>query len=500
MIGIGVATLAFIGAAVIVAREIWATTPSGDGASSRDLLEDGTGDRLIVRASVGFLAAVIVGYLAFDRAFAWLHIPGTPLFLGEFVMFAALGLLLVSPIAGFGAVLRRNRPALILLTWMAWGAVFLVLQGPSYGIDALRDSAQWYYASFSFVVLFILAKGYVSVDGVRRFLSRIAPYVIVWMPISILLNTLFGQLPIYVPDSLISVFARRPGNAAVVSMAFVGYIWMVEDERSMSERMRLILTTTGILTVLLAGIVNRGGLVSGAVGLILVLVLIGRSRGTVVLTVSAVVLSTLTLALITDLEVDIFENGRVISARQLLGNLSSVTEVGNEDGFEQGTVEWRLNLWERVVDDVTKLHPVSGFGPGPDLGERYEVTTNPDIPLRNPHNSHLGVLARMGLVGAGLWIAFWVSWYTSALTARRRAIAGGAVSDAALLAWMTAVATMILVNAIFDPTLEGPQVAIPLWSGVGVVLYLIGRRLPSAESEPASSAEISLSLHPLERT
>ena len=486
MIAIVVTTFALALAAFIIIREVRATSANAALPEPVSLHMPESATPGIVNAAKIVLGVAIVGYLLFDRAFAWLHVPGVPLFLGEAVLALGIATLLVSPLAGFGSVLRRNPTALILGAWMLWGATFLALQGPRYGIDALRDAAQWYYASFAFVVLFLMNRGYLTADGVRKFLGKIAPFVIVWMPLSILVDTLTPAGPPYVPDSLIQIFAHRPGNAAVVSMAFVGYLWLVDDRRSITPRIRMVLTTIGILTVLFAGIVNRGGLVAGALGLALVLIAVGKQRGSIVLTVSAVVVGALSVAVVTNLEVDIFNNGRVISARQFLGNIASVTDLEGEGGVEAGTISWRLRIWELVMDDITNLHPVTGFGPGPDLGERYGITTNPDVPLRNPHNSHLGVLARMGWVGAALWSAFWVSWYVRSIRASRAAREYGAAVDGALLSWLGAVAAMVLVNAIFDPTLEGPQVAIPLWSAVGLGLYLTDRYLQPV----ASSARI----------
>jgi len=36
------------------------------------------------------LLLLLAGYLLFDRAFAWLHVPGTPLFIGELVLMSGL--------------------------------------------------------------------------------------------------------------------------------------------------------------------------------------------------------------------------------------------------------------------------------------------------------------------------------------------------------------------------------------------------------------------------
>ena len=66
-----------------------------------------------------------------------------------------------------------------------------------------------------------------------------------------------------------------------------------------------------------------------------------------------------------------------------------------------------------------------------------QVTNGAD-PLRSPHNSHVDVLARMGLMGISLWIALWLGWYWRLVTGCRRLArrglharrqVGGAVHD-----------------------------------------------------------------------
>ena len=54
-----------------------------------DLLEPDaavTRESRIVRVFEIALLIVLVGYAFFDRGFAWLHIPGTPLFIGELIL------------------------------------------------------------------------------------------------------------------------------------------------------------------------------------------------------------------------------------------------------------------------------------------------------------------------------------------------------------------------------------------------------------------------------
>jgi hypothetical protein len=39
----------------------------------------------------------VAGYLLFDRAFAWIHIPGTPIFVGEVALAAGLVVIIRTP-------------------------------------------------------------------------------------------------------------------------------------------------------------------------------------------------------------------------------------------------------------------------------------------------------------------------------------------------------------------------------------------------------------------
>jgi len=125
--------------------------------------------------------------------------------------------------------------------------------------------------------------------------------------------------------------------------------------------------------------------------------------------VAGVGLSLATVAIVSDVRVPV-SNGREISAAQMMENIGSIINPDGAESRQRSTTEWRLSLWSSVVNDVNNEHPLNGFGPGPDLGERYGVTTSEQVPLRNPHNSHVGVLARMGWVGIGMWAVLWSVW------------------------------------------------------------------------------------------
>jgi O-antigen ligase len=182
----------------------------------------------------------------------------------------------------------------------------------------------------------------------------------------------------------------------------------------------------------------------------------------------------LTLALVTNVSIPLF-GGRNISAEQFMTNITSIIDPESGSSRETSTTAWRLEIWGRVFDDVVTDSPITGFGPGPDLGEIYGVGGAATETLRNPHNSHVGVLARMGFVGMLAWATLWTVWAMQLLLLRQRLNRRGRRAEGAMGAWLVVSATMILLNAIFDPTLEGPQVAIWLWMlfGIGAALPLL---------------------------
>ena len=88
------------------------------------------------------LVPLLGGYLFFGRPFAYLHIPGTPVFIGEIVL--VVGLIEAVPyIKAIRVVVRQHLPLQLLLAFMAVGALRMLWDLPEYGLDAVRDSAPW---------------------------------------------------------------------------------------------------------------------------------------------------------------------------------------------------------------------------------------------------------------------------------------------------------------------------------------------------------------------
>ena len=169
---------------------------------------------------------------------------------------------------------------------------------------------------------------------------------------------------------------------------------------------------------------------------------------------------------------------RELSVRQVIENVQSISEEATSGSRFDTTTQWRLNLWGDVLEDVLRQDRVfAGLGFGENLASRYEVIPVVSVPLRNPHNSHLSVIARMGMVGAFFWAAMFGTWFFQLGKARRLYLELGEERRANLSTWVMLAVGAILLNAFFDPTIEGPQVGVWIWTlfGMGAVLGLGAR-------------------------
>jgi hypothetical protein len=416
------------------------------------------------------LGPLLAGYLMFDKAFAYLHVPGAPLYIGE--MLLGVGVVGVLAATGYLRIPLRDEPALALLTlFVLWGAVRSVSGVRAYGLDAVRDAALWYYGLFAFLAVATLAR---TPQLVERWLTRLralGPWLLLWLPVAVLLTPVSDNAP-SVPASTVSILTHKPGNAAVAALLVLWYVVLFPEQ--IRPRWRPVWCGAALLVIALAATQNRGGLLGAVAGSAVGLVFLRDRVRLITRAVVASVLGLLLAVLLTPALPFTGLQGRAFSATQLIENITSLdgTDAPTDSNLN-GTVDGRTELWTRIlakqVDDGLL---VEGSGFGPNLAAQVGVLDNGKESLRSPHNSHLNVLARMGLIGIGLWIALWMGWYATVIIGCRRLIRRGLHRRARVGVLTLTVVTAILVSSFFDPQLEGPQIAILLWTvfGVGVTV------------------------------
>ncbi|MBT8193819.1 MAG: O-antigen ligase family protein [Acidimicrobiia bacterium] len=453
------------------------------------------------------MAVLLGGYILIDRAFAWIHVPGTPIFLGEIALLAGIAIVLQTP--HLGRLIRLSRPIQMLLLFMLWGFALAFEGYSNWGIDALRDSAIWYYGGFALIAGSLLLYNPDLWDALVKHVTRFLPLFFGVMVVRLVFSNV--RIPIYIPDSTVRITAHKTPNIAVnVAIAIVFVLIVVWPLAPQEMRRRLnTLTLLGLVLLVAVGTQSRGGFLAGIVILAFVFFVARHARGAML---SVLTIAVLVAVMAAALDVRFQLARRELSVEQVIENVQSVTEEATSGSEFDNTTQWRLNFWSIVLEDVARQERfLTGFGFGENVAARYGLSgPNVERPLRNPHNSHLSVFARMGFVGAGLWLAMFGTWYISLMRARRQFAEIGEERRAALARWLMLAMTAILVNAFFDPALEGPQVGILMWSlfGMGAVLGLGargGRRRPSSgdfdwlllqDGPPVSPTHPSLALSP----
>ncbi|WP_159081321.1 O-antigen ligase family protein [Nocardioides sediminis] len=418
------------------------------------------------------LGGVLLGYVLFDRAFAYLHLPGVPLFVGELLLLLGAAAALRST----GVFVRSvaAEPVLALLVaFVLWGAVRTLPGVPTYGLDAVRDAALWYYALFALLACAAVAVNPGLPHLLAAQLARWSPLILVWLAASVILGPWADRVP-RVPFSDVSMLSHKPGSAATAAMLVLAVLWLVPGQEP--RKGRVPLSFLALTVIALVATQNRGSLLGIVLaGTVALAFLADRVR--VVSWMSAAVGITLTLMLLLSIKVPFpGVQGRDYSAQQFVANVVSLT--GRETGGNLGgTVDGRKELWSRVLAKQVSEHRVlSGAGFGPNLAAEVGVFDDGEDSLRNPHNTHISVVARMGAFGMLLWVGLWGAWYWRMIGAARRLRHTARHADAQLGGVCLAVATTVLVASVFDPQLEGPQVAILLWTIVGMGLAVTGRR------------------------
>ena len=421
------------------------------------------------------LGLLLGGYLFFSKSFAYIHITGTPLFVGELVL--GIGIAEVLQVRSPWRRLLATAPVLkVLAAFMAVCSVRLIRDLPVYQLDAVRDSSIWYYGIFAFLVAAAALREPTFVPRLLRWYRLVLPWYFLWAPFAIVLAQVDGLAGISVPGTGTPINSFRFNDIAVHLGVGLAFLWLGVDRLIEGYRPRVRdawLSVLGVLALLVAASQSRGGFLAalGTAAVAFAYLPAGRRRR-LVFSVTAGLL--VVLAVVWTLDLRLHGERRDVSLQQVTANLASIT--GSTDNEElSGTVQWREGFWQQVLNDLLSSQAwLNGLGFGPILPERYEVdvgntNNDPNVqPLRSVHNSHLTILARVGFPGFGLWVLLWLTLAVQLIRWVRRRPGGVRDPDAALGVWYLASVVGFLIGAYFDPSLEGPHACIWLFTLVGL--------------------------------
>jgi hypothetical protein len=422
-----------------------------------------------------YLMFILLGYLFLGKGFAYIGLY--PLYVSE----VGLALAGVSGLAVFLVNRSRevsrfmNLQVLSLLAFVVWQALCTIPYLSTYGIDALRDASLWGYAAFAFFILLLVPRE--SIGAVFRIYGKVLPYFLVWLPVALLLTSVL-RFAVYFPGAPVPLIALKAGDVGVHLAGAAAFMLLRLDSHADRWSDPKLWSLWGLWLVdwVVYGATNRGGMLSALLGIGVVSLLRPATKW-----YRPVVLGTALMGLltVTGATISLSFTERDISAQQLVSNVQSIfTDEG--PGQQEATESWRKDWWAMILGYTfggEHFWVGKGYGVNLALDDGIAVPSPDEQPLRSPHNSSMTILARSGVPGLILWLAFLMSFGGMLV---KKALTGGRTDPegARYALWLLAYWLAFLLNSNFDVFLEGPMGGVWFWSLIGMTLaYFRGRKL-----------------------
>jgi hypothetical protein len=421
------------------------------------------------RLFVGGTAFILAGYAVAGRGFA--YTGEKPVFVGDVVL-----------LVGTLAVLTRARGVRLhpvhglIFLFMLMGAARTFPYVGAYGLSTIRDAALWGYCMFALALSAFVRAHHVrwAIERYRRFV----PWLVAWIPVAAVISIL--HLSPHWPNSGIPIVDFKGGDMGVhltIAASFVLLGLYGFDRRKRGARSETVLWLAWFAAVAPVLAMSRSSMLSLGFGIFAAIVL----RRSVRVLPFAVTAGTLVLVLVLFHVTVPVGGGQNLSTTNLVQNVVSIVSNKQDQGVRggshqnlNGSKQFRLRWWTKIVDyTVHGPYFWKGKGFGLNLADSDGFQLDSKHTLRAPHNSHITVLARMGVPGLVVWALLQLSFAATMLTWSFRARRVGARLWSLFDAWLFVAWLAIMIDTSFDPYLEGPQGAIWLWSIVGVGLAAV---------------------------
>ena len=426
--------------------------------------------RRLANLTILALAGLLLGYAFLGRGFA--HLGFYPIFVGEAVL--ATG---IAALAGTRISRALRLPLVTLLApFLMWNIICTIPHIADHGVDSLRDAVVWGYAIFS-VLIGLLVTTTSHIEVVHRFYRRCIPIFLAWTPVLLYLFRLRHESLPRAPGSEVPIVGFVPGDTAVHLAGIAAFMILRPD---MPRRTHLFAALGGLSLWMLWSVdfiavssLGRGGMLSIVAGVLVA----GLLRFSIASWLRAGFLAAFVglILVALDPQVDIGAP-RNLSVRQVVTNLGSVTGEVNHRALDS-TREWRLTWWKKIVDYTFRgpyFWAGKGFGINLADADGFQVEEG-QWPLRSPHNGHLTILARSGVVGLALWVLLQGGFGLSLLRAYRRSRKRRDPLSERSCAWILAYWLAAQVNVAFSTALESPHAGIWLWCIIGFGLSVLHR-------------------------
>ena len=351
-----------------------------------------------------------------------------------------------------------NKTTKLILFFIAISFVYILRGFSKYDIiDLIRDSFIFQYGWFVFILFLFKEK--------LEIIWETLFFIYKWFPFVALLNFILQYfVPFFetvAPFGGIPILLYKNGDMGV--QLLISTLLLLYSFENKTLKWRVLLSLVIALDFLILASYSRSGIVAFLASMLCFIYFNKdiqlQSRVRLLIKYLPIILLVVTPIYI---NIKVTENfqGRAVGLEQIKNNFSSIVG-GTTDATSENNVVWRLVWWAKIIDySLSFPNFFIGKGLGMNLATDDDIITLDDS-LRSPHNFHLNIMSRFGVLLFMIWMYFLIQLlkplFKKQLQGKRLLI--GCI----LLAF--------LLNASFDVFLEGPMGAFPFWTWLG--LYLL---------------------------
>jgi O-antigen ligase len=430
------------------------------------------------------LLTALSGYMLLNYGFENLafHMGGFPVIISYGLVYAALALALFRG-KNLVANALREPAVLCMLALLAFSLLHLVFDLPQYGLMAIRDDSMCLDGLFMLLGLAWAIKK----DSVA-FISK-------WLMVIFAVNMLYGltqpwgeQLWSWSPES--GVFIKVPifGNYnGIGDLEVAGAMFCLCVGAYVIKRPKWLVPLLVMGQFLAFAFAQVRRMYVALVVILIILILLGEAKkfGKLLVLLPVALAGILAVTTLGGIEI----NGRVGPVK-LDFFREHIRSIETPEGTPGSSVEGRFQWADEALGHFYQ-HPIVGVGFGQPLLSEVADDTNGAV-TRQPHNSSLTYLARLGLIGFAMWIAFHFFVIKTFIKVFRQRHSCDKRLYAFVL-WVFLFYIIVTISSLVEPTFEYPSFAIPFYFLIGFAVgtirwHLFSRNNPEPGLVPLATS------------
>jgi len=410
------------------------------------------------------LLMALSGYLLLNYGFenVAIHIAGIPIIISYGLMYSALAVALVSRRRLVAAGLQEPAVRCILIL-IGFTSLRLLWQVPHYGLMAIRDATMCLDGLFM-----LLGLAWAMKKNSLVFLTK-------WMMLIFALNMLYSftqpwqeQIWSWSPESGVFLPVAIFGNFnGIGDLLMTGALFCICVGSFVIKRPSWLLQVLIVGQFLGFALAQVRRMYVAAAVVLLILIFMGEVKkfAKLLFLLPAGLIVILLVTSISGIEI----NGR-IGAVNLEFFKEHIRSIHDSEGTPGSAVETRFDMADEALGHFY-AHPIFGVGFGQPL--LTDIDMRNGAVTRMPHDSSLTFLARLGVVGFAVWIAFHfciIRAFIHALRQRRHCPDGRL---AAFVLWAFLFYVLFMIGSLVEAPFEFPSGAVPFYFFMGLTLGLI---------------------------